>query len=80
MYDNAHLDTTLRNLDPRVGRGFKAQASLEGRTIGEAVDEAIRAYAGRPGRHEAECIAAFDEGFRGFEGIRLIPASSPRPS
>ena len=80
MYDNAHVDATLRNLDPRAGRGLKAQASLEGRTIGEDVDEAIRAYAGRPGQHEAERIAAFDEGFRGIEGIGLIPASSPRPS
>ena len=31
------------------------------------------------GRHEAECIAAFDEGFRGFEGIRLIPALESSP-
>lgn len=36
----------------RAYRALKAQASLEGRTIGDAVNEAIRAYVGRPGRRE----------------------------
>ena len=52
MCDNAHMDTTIRNLDPRAYRAFKAQASLQGRTIGDAVNEAIRVYVGRPGRRE----------------------------
>ena len=52
MCDNAHMDTTIRNLDPRAYRALKAQASLEGRTIGDAVNEAIRAYVGWPGRRE----------------------------
>ena len=52
MCGNAHMDTTIRNLDPRAYRALKAQASLQGRTIGDAVDEAIRAYVGWPGRRE----------------------------
>ena len=49
MHDNAHMDTTIRNLDRRACRALKAQASLEGKTIGDAVNEAIRAYVGWPG-------------------------------
>ena len=52
MGDNAHMDTTIRNLDPRAYRALKARASLEGKTIGEAVNEGIRAYVGWPGRRE----------------------------
>ena len=52
MCDSAHMDTTIRNLDPRVYRALKAQASLQGRTIGDVVNEAIRAYVGWPGRRE----------------------------
>ena len=52
VHDNAHMDTTIRNLDPRAYRVLKAQASLQGRTIGDAVNEAIRAYVGWPGRRE----------------------------
>ena len=50
MYDNAHMDATIRNLDPRAYRALKARASLEGKTLGEAVNEATRAYVGWPGR------------------------------
>ena len=46
------MDTTVRNLDPRACRALEAQASLQGRTIGDAVNEAIRAYVGWPGRRE----------------------------
>ena len=52
MCDDAHMDTTIRNLDPRAYRALKAQASFEGKTIGDAVNEAIRAYVGWPGRRE----------------------------
>ena len=52
MCDNAHMDTTIRNLDRRAYRALKAQASLEGRTVGDAVNEAIRAYVAWPGRRE----------------------------
>lgn len=48
--DNAHMDTTIRNLDRRAYRALKAQASLEGKTIGDAVNEAVRAYVSWPGR------------------------------
>jgi hypothetical protein len=42
------VDTTIRNLDPRAYRQLKARAAQEGRTIGEVVSEAIRAYVARP--------------------------------
>ena len=41
------MDTTIRNLDPEAYRRLKAHAALRGLTIGEAVNEAIRAYLSR---------------------------------
>lgn len=38
------MDTTIRNLDAEAYRRIKARAALEGRTLGEAVSEAIRRY------------------------------------
>ena len=42
------MDTTIRNLDEHAYRRLKARAALTGKTIGEAVNEAIRAYLRRP--------------------------------
>ena len=50
MRDNSHMDTNIRNLDRRAWRALKAEASIEGKTIGEAVNEAVRAYVSWPGR------------------------------
>ena len=44
------MDTTIRSLYRRAWRALKAQASLEGRTIGDAVHEAVRACVSWPGR------------------------------
>ena len=44
MCYNAHMDTTIRNLDRRAYRSLKARAALTGKTVGEAVNEAILAY------------------------------------
>jgi plasmid stability protein len=41
-------DTTIRNLDEAAYRRLKARAALSGQTIGELVNEAIRAYLARP--------------------------------
>jgi hypothetical protein len=43
------MDTTIRILDERAYRLLKARAALAGKTIGEVVNEAIRAYLARPG-------------------------------
>ncbi|HXF97696.1 MAG TPA: ribbon-helix-helix protein, CopG family [Gaiellaceae bacterium] len=42
------MDTTIRNLDETAYRQLKARAALSGRSIGELVNEAIRAYLARP--------------------------------
>ena len=42
------MDTTIRNLDERAYRSLKARAALLGKSIGEAVNDAIRAYLARP--------------------------------
>lgn len=42
------MDTTIRNLDEDVYRRAKARAALEGKTIGQTVNEALRAYLARP--------------------------------
>lgn len=46
------MDKTIRNLDARAFRALKARAAAEGKTVGEAVSEAIRAYLARPGAIE----------------------------
>ena len=46
------MNTTVRNIDAGAYRALKARAALEGKTIGEAINEAIRAYLGRPAREE----------------------------
>ena len=42
------MDTTIRNLDEVAYRQLKARAALSGRTIGDVVNDAIRAYLARP--------------------------------
>jgi predicted nucleic acid-binding protein len=44
MCYNHSMNTTIRNLDERAYRALKARAVLEGKTMGQAVNEAIRAY------------------------------------
>lgn len=48
MCYNAHMNTTIRNLDEAAYRELKARAALEGKTIGEMVNQAIRCYLARP--------------------------------
>src|SRR3954470_7930816 len=38
------MDTTVRNLDEQAYRLLRARAVLEGKTVGELMNEAIRAY------------------------------------
>ena len=42
------MDTTIRNLDARIYRKLKAHAALSGKTVGEAVNDALRSYLARP--------------------------------
>jgi len=48
MCYNAYMDTTIRNLDERAYREIKARAALEGKTIGQLVNEALRLYLASP--------------------------------
>jgi plasmid stability protein len=41
------MDTTVRNLDEQAYRAIRARAVLEGRTVGDLITEAIRAYLAR---------------------------------
>lgn len=43
------MNTTIRNIDKKAYRVLKAQAALEGRTVGELLNEAIRSYLVRVG-------------------------------
>lgn len=42
------MDTTIRNIDERAYREIKARAALTGKTIGQVLSEAIRAYLAAP--------------------------------
>ena len=41
------MDTTVRNLDDRTYRELRARAVMEGRTVGDLMNEAIRGYLAR---------------------------------
>lgn len=41
------MDTTIRNIDEQAYREARARAVLEGRTIGDVVNEALRSYLNR---------------------------------
>ena len=41
------MDTTVRNLDEQVYRAIRARAVLESRTVGDLINEAMRAYLAR---------------------------------
>lgn len=43
------MDTTIRNLDEQAYREMRARAVLEGKTVGELMNEAMRSYLGRGG-------------------------------
>jgi plasmid stability protein len=58
------MDTTIRNLDERAYRDLKAYAAREGKTVGQAVNEAIRAYLAGPGARR---------GTRSLEELRPEP-------
>lgn len=58
------MDTTIRNLDESAYRALKARAALAGQSIGEAVNEAIRAYLARPA---------------GFPGTGSLADLEPKP-
>ena len=38
------MDTTIRNLDEQAYREARARAVLEGRTVGDVVNDALRSY------------------------------------
>ena len=44
------MDTTIRNLDRSAYRELKARAALEGKTLGEMVNEAIQTFLARADR------------------------------
>ena len=41
------MDTTIRNLDEQGYRLLRSRAVLEGKTVGELINEAIRVYLAR---------------------------------
>ena len=58
------MDTTIRNIDEQAYRDLKAWAAKEGKTVGQAVNEAIRAYLAGPGARR---------GTRSLEELRPEP-------
>lgn len=47
-YYNVIMDTTIRNLDGRMYRRLRARAIAAGMTVGQVLNEAMRAYLARP--------------------------------
>ena len=51
------MDKTIRNIDEQAYRALRARAVLQGRTVGDLVTEAIRAYLARtPGAQKRGSI------------------------
>lgn len=67
------MDTTIRNLDEQAYREARARAVLEGKTIGDVVNEALRSYLKRTVPKGKRSLAelrpeAFPEGNEGLSG------------
>ena len=45
---HARMDRLIRNIDPAKYRALKTRAAAEGRTLGEAIGDAIDAYMAKP--------------------------------
>jgi plasmid stability protein len=53
------MDTTVRNLDEQAYRALRARAVLDGRTVGDLINEAIRGYLARfPVRQRTSTLRA----------------------
>jgi plasmid stability protein len=65
------MDTTIRNLDEDAYRAARARAVLEGRTVGDVVNEALRLYLKRvPARKKRSLAELRPEPFpEGNEGL-----------
>lgn len=48
------MDTTIRNLDDELYRRLKARAALQGKTVGEAMNDAMRRYLASREEREGE--------------------------
>lgn len=42
------MDTTIRNLDETAYRALRSQAVLQGRTVGDLINELMRSYLRKP--------------------------------
>jgi plasmid stability protein len=50
------VDATIRNLDEDAYRQLKARATLDGKSVGEAMTEAIRVYLAQARRRKTRSI------------------------
>lgn len=46
-YNAFKMDTTIRNLDDQAYRELRARAVLDGKTVGDLINQAIRSYLAR---------------------------------
>ena len=67
MCYNQYMDRTIRNLDEDVYRQLKARAALHGTTVGELMNEALRAW-----------LAVPDAGSRRRSLAELRPEAYPK--
>ena len=58
------MDTTIRNLDDQAYKELRARAALEGRTVGDLMNEAIRGYLARPTQGKRSLRALKPKRFR----------------
>ncbi|MCA1812805.1 MAG: ribbon-helix-helix protein, CopG family [Halobacteriales archaeon] len=50
------MDATIRNLDEEAYRQLKARAAVEGKSVGEAMSEAIRLYVAQGRKRKTRSI------------------------
>ena len=49
-----HVDTTIRNIDPSIYKKLKIKALVEGITIGEAINRAVKTWLNiEPKKHKS---------------------------
>ena len=64
LYYNDCMDITIRNVDDEIYRRVKARAALEGRTIGDVLNEAMRTFLDRSSQNRELAAIASRESLR----------------
>ena len=74
------MDTTIRNLDEHTYRALRAHAVIQGRNVGDVLNEAIRGYLARVTEPNAALLCALSNLNPFRKAMKILVAKSTRLS